>query len=44
MSLASNFVAIHPDNATSKDWIVILEVGTITSPTPSKLRSAGATQ
>jgi hypothetical protein len=40
----SNFVPIHPDNATSKDWIVVLEAGTITGPTPSKLRVAGATQ
>jgi len=40
----SNFVPIHPDNATSKDWIVVLEAGTITGPSPSKLRVAGATQ
>jgi len=40
----SNFVPIHPDNAASKDWIVVLEAGTITGPTPSKLRVAGATQ
>jgi hypothetical protein len=40
----TNFVPIHPDNATSKDWIVVLEAGTITGPTPSKLRVAGASQ
>jgi hypothetical protein len=40
----SNFVPIHPDNAASKDWVVVLEAGTITGPTPSKLRVAGATQ
>jgi hypothetical protein len=40
----NNFVPIHPDNATSNDWIVVLEAGTITGPTPSKLRVAGATQ
>jgi hypothetical protein len=42
--LPSNFVPIHPDNAASKDWIVVLEAGTIIGPTPAKLRVAGATQ
>jgi hypothetical protein len=40
----NHFVPIHPDNATSKDWIVVLEAGTIVGPSPSKLRVARATQ
>lgn len=40
----SNFVPIHPDNAASKDWIVVLEAGTIIGSPASKLRVAGATQ
>src|ERR1700683_801548 len=42
--LPSNFVPVHPHNATNKDWIIVLEAGTITGPTPSRLRVAGATQ
>ncbi len=39
-----HFVSIHPDNIASKDWIIILEAGTIIGPSPSKLRVARATQ
>lgn len=39
-----HFVPIHSDNTASKDWIVVLEAGTIIGPSPSKLRVARATQ
>jgi hypothetical protein len=40
----AHFVPIHPDNAVAKDWIVMLEAGTIVGPSPSRLRVARATQ
>jgi hypothetical protein len=40
----NHFVPIHPDNAASKDWIIVLEAGTIIGPSPGKLRVARATQ
>jgi hypothetical protein len=40
----AHFVPIHPDNAAGKDWIVVLEAGTIIGPSPTKLRVARATQ
>lgn len=42
--MPSHFVPIHPDNAASKDWLVVLEAGTIIGPSPTKLRVARATQ
>lgn len=39
-----HFIPIHPANAVSKDWIIILEAGTIVGPAPSRLRVARATQ
>jgi hypothetical protein len=40
----NHFIPIHPDNAASKDWIVVLEAGTIVGPSPARLRVARATQ
>jgi hypothetical protein len=40
----NHFVPIHPDNAANKDWIIVLEAGTIVGPSPSRLRVARATQ
>ena len=37
-------VSVHPDNILNKDWIVLLEAGTIVGPSPQKLRVARATQ
>src|SRR5207302_6876563 len=37
-------IRIHPDNVRNKDWIVLLEAGTIVGPTPDKLRVARSTQ
>lgn len=42
--LPQHFVPVHPDNVASKDWIIVLEGGTIVGPSPSKLRVARATQ
>jgi hypothetical protein len=28
----SHLIRIHPDNATSKDWVILLEAGTIIGP------------
>lgn len=42
--LPGHFVPIHPDNAPSKDWLIILEAGTIIGPSPTRLRVAQATQ
>jgi hypothetical protein len=39
-----HFIPVHPANTAGKDWIVILEAGTIVGPSPSKLRVARATQ
>jgi len=37
-------IRIHPDNVKNKDWIILLEAGTIVGPTPEKLRVARSTQ
>jgi hypothetical protein len=40
----NHLIRIHPDNATNKDWITLLEAGTIVGPSPDKLRVARSTQ
>jgi hypothetical protein len=40
----SYLVPVHPDNAKKKDWIILLEAGTIVGPSPERLRIARATQ
>ena len=42
--IPSHLIRIHPDNATSKDWVILLEAGTIIGPSPERLRVARATQ
>ena len=39
-----HLVPIHRDNATSKDWVVLLEARTIVGPSPERLRIARTTQ
>ena len=39
----SHFVPIHPNNASGKDWIILLEANTIIGPSPERLRIARAT-
>src|SRR5258708_758386 len=40
---SSHLIRIHPDNMASKDWIILLEAGTIVGPTPERLRVARST-
>jgi hypothetical protein len=39
-----HFIPIHPDNIASRDWIILLEAGTIGGHSADKLRVAAATQ
>ena len=43
-TVPSHLIRIHPHNLTSKDWIIVLEAGTIVGPSPERLRVARATQ
>src|SRR6266700_1262965 len=40
----SHLIRIHPDNTTNKDWVILLESGTIVGPSPDRLRVARSTQ
>src|SRR5215218_7033711 len=40
----NHFIRINPSNATNKDWLIMLEAGTIVGPSPGKLRVARSTQ
>src|SRR5262249_7776565 len=37
-------IPVHPDNTAKKDWVILLEAGTIVGPSPERLRVARATQ
>jgi hypothetical protein len=39
----NHYIPIHPDNIAKKDWIILLEAGTIVGPSSEKLRVARAT-
>jgi len=39
----SHYIPIHPHNAASKDWVILLEAGTIVGPSPERLRVARST-
>jgi hypothetical protein len=39
-----HYIPIHPDNIAKKDWVILLEVGTIVGATTEKIRVALATQ
>jgi hypothetical protein len=39
----SNLIPVHPDNAGKKDWVILLEAGTIVGPSPERLRVARST-
>ena len=39
----SYLIPVGPDNATNKDWVVLLETSTIVGPSPDKLRVARST-
>ena len=40
----THLIPIHPHNVGSKDWLILLEAGTIVGPSPENLRVAQATQ
>ena len=39
----SYFIPVHADNAAKKDWVILLEAGTIVGPSPERLRVARST-
>src|SRR5207253_10320668 len=39
----SHLIPVHPDNTAKKDWIILLEAGTIVGPSPERLRVARST-
>jgi hypothetical protein len=36
----NDLVPIHPDNISNKDWVILLEAGTIAGPSPQRIRVA----
>ena len=42
-NVPSHYIPIHPDNITKKDWIILLEAGTIVGHSTEKLRVAMTT-
>src|SRR5437764_11470382 len=40
----NHFIRVSPTNATNKDWLIMLEAGTIVGPSGGKLRVARSTQ
>jgi hypothetical protein len=43
-SAPSHYISVHPANADKKDWVIVLEAGTIVGPSPDRLRVARSTQ
>jgi hypothetical protein len=39
----SKLIPVNPQNATSNDWVILLEAGTIVGPSPERLRVARST-
>src|SRR6187200_787267 len=42
-NVPAHFVRVHSDNVKSKDWVILLEAGTIIGPSPERLRVARST-
>ena len=42
-TVPTHYIPIHPDNIARKDWIILLEAGTIIGPVKERLRVAKAT-
>jgi len=40
----NHLIPVRPDNAIKKDWVILLEAGTIVGPSPERLRVARCTQ
>jgi hypothetical protein len=41
--IPSHLIPVHPVNATSRDWLILLEAGTIIGPSTERLRVARST-
>ena len=39
----SHLIPVNPQTATSNDWVILLEAGTIIGPSPERLRVARST-
>jgi len=39
-NLSNDLVPIDPDNISNKDWVILLEAGTIAGPSPQRIRVA----
>ena len=39
-NLSIDLVPIDPDNISNKDWVILLEAGTIAGPSPQRIRVA----
>ena len=39
----NHYVPIHPDNVKKRDWLILLEVGTVVGPAARNIRVATAT-
>lgn len=42
--LPSHLIAINPGNKSNKDWVILIEAGTIVGPSPERIRVARSTQ
>ena len=42
-NVPSHLIPVNPQNATSYDWAILLEAGTIIGPSPERLRVARST-
>ena len=40
----NDLIPIHPDNIGNKDWVILLEAGTIVGPSPQRIRVARCMQ
>src|SRR5215475_14346433 len=39
-NLSNDLVPIDPDNISNKDWVILLEAGTVVGPSPQRIRVA----
>jgi hypothetical protein len=44
LKVPNHFIRINPNNAANKDWLILLEAGTIVGPSPGTVRVARSTQ
>ena len=41
--MPNHYIPIHPDNVNTRDWLILLEVGTLVGDAPHNIRVAKAT-